>query len=283
MKNAAVFPPFYEIAREYRASVEAPDGDMVPVGASGFFDKDSFGARWMDAFPSTRTGTMPGSQHRLLSGAPVGVEILRELQGEGCSSLIGMYGRCGSLVEAREVFDRMPCHNVVAWNAFILGHAENGEESRALEAFSWMESQGCGPDSGTFFAAIKACSALAIREEARLIGGKMIKLEALEQGMRIHPRAKRSGKDDHVASSLVEVYAYCGRMMEARMVFDTSSRHSVISWTVLVLGYVANVESDLALEVFGSMGAGRCFGTAAKAFADLAGREKWEKLWMERL
>ncbi|XP_024529084.1 pentatricopeptide repeat-containing protein At2g13600-like [Selaginella moellendorffii] len=211
----------------------------------------------------------------------------RAIQSGVCSnlyvscSLIGMYGRCGSLVEARRVFDRMPCHNVVAWNAFILGHAENGEESRALEAFSWMESQGCAPDAGTFFAAIKACSARAVREEARLIGGKMIKLEALEQGMRIHSRAKSSGKDDHVASSLVEMYACCGRMVEARMVFDTSSRHSVISWTVLVLGYVANGESELALEVFGSMGAGeikpdgRCFGAAVKACSGLAGREKW--------
>ncbi len=51
------------------------------------------------------------------------------------SSLIDMYAKCGSIEDAWRVFNRMPMHNVVAWNALILGHVQCGQGHKALELF----------------------------------------------------------------------------------------------------------------------------------------------------
>ncbi|PRQ27980.1 putative pentatricopeptide [Rosa chinensis] len=41
--------------------------------------------------------------------------------------LIEMYGRCGSMRDARKVFDRMPERNLSLWHSMINGYALNGK------------------------------------------------------------------------------------------------------------------------------------------------------------
>ncbi|EFJ21332.1 hypothetical protein SELMODRAFT_106991, partial [Selaginella moellendorffii] len=55
-----------------------------------------------------------------------GREIQQRIKAEGlqtnacvANALITMYGRCGSLVDAREVFDAMPERDIISWNALI--------------------------------------------------------------------------------------------------------------------------------------------------------------------
>ncbi|EFJ18491.1 hypothetical protein SELMODRAFT_112424 [Selaginella moellendorffii] len=82
------------------------------------------------------------------------------------SSLVAMYMKCGSVVEAQQAFDRIPRPDAVCWNALISGYAENGEAEVALQLFRSMQ-QCCGANSRTFAAALAACSTLAAAEEGR--------------------------------------------------------------------------------------------------------------------
>ncbi|CAA6663771.1 unnamed protein product [Spirodela intermedia] len=43
-----------------------------------------------------------------------------------CNALVEMYSKCGSLREARQMFDRMPRRDVVSWSAMIGGLAHHG-------------------------------------------------------------------------------------------------------------------------------------------------------------
>ncbi|XP_024543288.1 pentatricopeptide repeat-containing protein At2g13600-like [Selaginella moellendorffii] len=197
-----------------------------------------------------------------------------------------MFAKCGSLTDARRVFDGMASRNVVSWTALMLGYAENREEIKALEALERMErEEGCAPNSWTFVAAAKACSNLAAAEEGEIIDGRLVKLGALVRAMGVHFQAveKSCDSDIFVANSILDAYVKCGSLVDARMVFDRMVCRSVVSWTALVLGYVDNGEEEVALELVSCMGVEGCepnartLVAAVKACASLAEKKKVTK------
>ncbi|XP_024542905.1 putative pentatricopeptide repeat-containing protein At3g01580 [Selaginella moellendorffii] len=168
------------------------------------------------------------------------------------STLVDMYSKCGSMLDARRVFDRMEKHSSVAWTALILGYTEKGDSDLALELFASMQQENCPRDAPAFVAALKACAAMAAREESTPVDQKLVKSVALEKVAEIHPQAIASGliSDLYLASSLVDLYASCGSMEDARSVYDKMPRHDVVSWASLVLGYAESGQAELALELF---------------------------------
>ncbi|XP_024522399.1 pentatricopeptide repeat-containing protein At1g11290, chloroplastic-like [Selaginella moellendorffii] len=185
---------------------------------------------------------------------------------QGCDSdvyvactLVDMYSKCGSMDRARRVFDEKcgagnpnldPASvSVVALNALLLGYAENGKPELALEMFeSYKETSQV--NERTFVAAMVACSSMVESLE-----GVPDRRKLLERGRRIHSRATRKFFDNNVfvTNSLVDFYAKCGSMAEARAVLDRRRSSSPIPWNSMILGYAASGENELALELFASM------------------------------
>ncbi|XP_024537528.1 putative pentatricopeptide repeat-containing protein At3g01580 [Selaginella moellendorffii] len=205
---------------------------------------------------------------KLVDGRPVksdslgkGVEI-HVLAGKlGClgsifvlNSLISFYAKCGSMVDARRVFDGMKQRDIVSWTSLMLGYVESGEPEMGLDLFAALLAQrDCDPDATTFVAALNACTALAAKEDGRLVDGRVLRLKSLEQGMAIHCEARKLGYDLHsvfVANSLINMYAKCGGSLDARKVFDSMTHHDVVSWNSLILGLVENSQGGLALDLF---------------------------------
>ena len=58
------------------------------------------------------------------------------------NGLVAMYGKCGSVVEARRVFDGMPFRDIVSWNSLVAGYAQSGRFDLALEVCKEMEMLG---------------------------------------------------------------------------------------------------------------------------------------------
>ncbi|XP_024529858.1 pentatricopeptide repeat-containing protein At2g33680-like isoform X2 [Selaginella moellendorffii] len=197
------------------------------------------------------------------------------------SSLVDMYVKCGSLVDALRVFRGIPRNNVVSWTAMVFGYVQNGEFATGLALFARMQLEGCDPGDQTFVAAIKACSGLAAKEEGRKRYGckVVVKEKSLEKGRVIHSQAANCGCDQFVTSSLVEMYLKCGSVVDARRVFDGIPRKNVVSWTTLILGYVQVGRPMVALELFALMQQEGCspdaktFVVALQACASLAAME----------
>lgn len=74
-----------------------------------------------------------------------------------CTALIDMYSKCGSLEDARLVFDRIKDKDVVVWNSMILGYAIHGFSRDALQLFNEMYMIGHRPTNVTFIAILSAC------------------------------------------------------------------------------------------------------------------------------
>lgn len=66
---------------------------------------------------------------------------------------------------------------------------------------------------------------------------------ALTEGMEIHGIAAKLcfDKDPFVQTGLVRMYAACGRILEARLMFDKMSHRDVVTWSIMMDGYAYNL------------------------------------------
>ncbi|XP_057873038.2 pentatricopeptide repeat-containing protein At5g39350 [Cryptomeria japonica] len=152
------------------------------------------------------------------------------------TALVDMYAKCGNIVKASEVFDKMPQRNVFSWTAMIGGYVQNGFVEKALETFKQMQLAGLKPNSTTFASILPACA----------------KIGSLELGVDIHQSIIEGGflSDIIVGNALVDMYAKCGRIDKARECFDRMTQRDVISWNAMIAGYAQNGFAEKALETF---------------------------------
>eukprot|EP01018_Ginkgo_biloba_P017187 Gb_23320 [translate_table: standard] len=155
------------------------------------------------------------------------------------TALVDMYAKCGSIEDARNVFEKMTERNVVSWNTMIAGCAQNGYFDETLKFFREMQMEGMEPESVTILSVLPAC----------------INFEALKQGKEIHNYITRSGlsSDDFVGTSLIDMYAKCGSIEDAGHVFDKMPRRDVVSWNTMIAGYAQSGHANEALTLFKQM------------------------------
>ncbi|XP_024542753.1 pentatricopeptide repeat-containing protein At2g13600-like [Selaginella moellendorffii] len=175
-----------------------------------------------------------------------------ELDIQLANALVDSYARCGSIWDSQRVFDGMKTRSVVSWTSLMLGYVENGQENLALELLSLTQEK---MDAQMLVAAVKACTTLATKELHTKIDGKPIKVAALERAMAVHSQAANLGHDSStfLASALVDLYAKCGSLADAKRLFDRIPRPGVVLWTALILGYAETQEEEQALDLFSSM------------------------------
>lgn len=153
------------------------------------------------------------------------------------TKLLFMYVKCGSLLNAEKLFDRM-CHRTIfTWNAMIGAYVSNGEPVVALELCRKMHSLGVTLDSCTFACILKACATI----------------NDLRCGSEIHGLAIKYGCDSivFVVNSLVAMYAKCGDLDKARKLFDILiQKEDIVSWNSIISAYSGNGQSLEALGLF---------------------------------
>lgn len=169
--------------------------------------------------------------HLLMSG------IKQNLHVE--NALVGMYAKCGSIEDAREMFENMSTRDIVSWNAMITGYAQHGNGEDALRFFLRMECEGVEPDAVTFVCILRACASLA----------------ALEKGKEIHAQliSSRCECNIFVGNTLVDMYAKCGCMEDARQVFDRTAGKDRVLWNAIIAGYAMHEHENEAFNLFKQM------------------------------
>nr|UPT48378.1 pentatricopeptide repeat protein AaPPR5 [Agave angustifolia] len=152
------------------------------------------------------------------------------------SALIYFYAQCGDLLSASCAFDRMPRRDVVSWTTMITSYAQHGHSDEALAMFSVMQHQGLRPNEFTVCSVLKACG-----EERAVRFGRQLH-GAIAKGM--------FEEDVVVGSSLVTMYAKCGEVSDARLVFDLMPKRNTITWTSMISGYAQNGLGEEAILLF---------------------------------
>uniref|UniRef100_A0A803MW91 Pentatricopeptide repeat-containing protein n=2 Tax=Chenopodium quinoa TaxID=63459 RepID=A0A803MW91_CHEQI len=84
------------------------------------------------------------------------------------NSLISMYGKCGQVCDAYQMFSSMACHDLVSWNSMIMSFSFHGLACEALSLFDNMIKEKIKPNSVTFLGVLSACSHTGLMKEGWL-------------------------------------------------------------------------------------------------------------------
>ncbi|KAG8496716.1 hypothetical protein CXB51_007906 [Gossypium anomalum] len=217
------------------------------------------------------------------------------------TTLISMYGECGSVYFAKKVFDQMREPNVVAWNAVITacfrcgdvkgarkmfdmmpfknstssnvmlaGYAKAGEMELARKVFwemkvkddvSWSTMIVGLAHNGFFdeaFAYFRELRMIGLRPNEVSLTGVLsgcAQVGASEFGKIFHGFIEKSGFNwiTTVNNALVDMYARCGNVGMARLVFRSILHKSVVSWTSMIEGLAMHGYAEEAIRVFHEM------------------------------
>ncbi len=149
-------------------------------------------------------------------------------------SLVDLYVKCRSMEDSWRTFNKIPSQNGVTWNAMLLGHVKCGQGEKALELFRQMPQEGVQPDPVTFVGVLNACVSAVTLEEARCA----------------HEQIIQSGfeSDSFVGSSLVDMYAKCGSIEDARSVLNKTPSRNAVSWSAMLAGFAMHGHGNKALD-----------------------------------
>ncbi|KAJ1443143.1 Tetratricopeptide-like helical domain superfamily [Sesbania bispinosa] len=155
------------------------------------------------------------------------------------TKLVNGSSNLGQICYARKVFDEFCYPDVFMWNAIIRSYSRNNMFRNTIEMYSWMRRAGVHPDGFTFPYVLKACTELLDFGLSCLVHGQII--------------TYGFGSDVFVQNGLVALYAKCGHIGMARVVFNGLYDRTIVSWTSIISGYAQNGEAQEALKMFNQM------------------------------
>ncbi|OVA08564.1 Pentatricopeptide repeat [Macleaya cordata] len=153
--------------------------------------------------------------------------------------MLSAYSKLGLVENLRAVFNQMPTRDSVSYNTLIEGFVGGGCSKDALGLFIKMQREGLEPTEYTHVSVLKACSQLL----------------DLKRGKQIHGKIFTSNLKGNVFiwNSLIDMYAKCGEIDQARWVFDRLVDRNVVSWNSMISGYLKNGRPEKCLDLFNEM------------------------------
>ncbi|KAL4281437.1 hypothetical protein GQ457_03G045280 [Hibiscus cannabinus] len=155
------------------------------------------------------------------------------------TALTTVYSRLNEIKSARLLFDESSEKTPASWNAMISGYTQNGFTEAALSLFQEMQTCKVSPNPVTVTSILSACAQLG----------------ALSLGKWVHGlvKSKNFETNIYVSTSLIDMYAKCGGIREARELFDLTEGKNVVTWNAMISGYGLHGQGQDALRLFSEM------------------------------
>lgn len=155
------------------------------------------------------------------------------------NSLLNVYGKCGSVEDARCLFEEMDQRDLVSWNSLISGYTQIGNAKEILQLLHAMKIENIEPDQQAFGSLLSATAAET----------------NIDLGRAVHAMIVRAGfdLDARVVTSLVVMYLRCGNSDSAFRIFEGMPEKDVVIWTAMISGLVKYDSAEKALEIVSDM------------------------------
>ncbi|GAV61711.1 PPR domain-containing protein/PPR_2 domain-containing protein/DYW_deaminase domain-containing protein [Cephalotus follicularis] len=155
------------------------------------------------------------------------------------SAIIDMYCKCSAAEEAMLLLNSVPGYDVFSYNSMLNGLLEHGYLREGLEVAERLVGECVRWDNVTYLHIFGLCASL----------------NNLKLGLEIHCRMLKSDVecDEFIRSAIINMYGKCGKVLNARKVFDGFQTRNVVIWTAIMAAYLQN----------------RCFEEALKLLSDM--------------
>ncbi|CAI9302061.1 unnamed protein product [Lactuca saligna] len=155
------------------------------------------------------------------------------------NSLIDFYSKNALLQESLKIFQEMTQHDVVTWNTLISGHMNLNCHEEALQLLRDMLFKGFELNLYSYSSILNICG----------------NLPAVEWGKQTHGCIVKHKFDSNVVvgSALIDMYAKCGRLSNARVIFDKFNSKNIVLWNTMINGYAHHGHGKESLEIYDMM------------------------------
>ncbi|XP_060194509.1 pentatricopeptide repeat-containing protein At1g11290, chloroplastic-like isoform X1 [Lycium barbarum] len=151
--------------------------------------------------------------------------------------LIEMYIDVNCVDDAYYIFCDMPVKDVVVWTSMLTGFVKSGNWSMAVEHFNrMMATEELELDSVALIGILSGCSSSG----------------ALQQGRRVHALVIKFGfeGDTFLGSSIIDMYANCAKLGDARRFFEGMAEKDAACWNALIAGNGMHGYGNNAIDLF---------------------------------
>ena len=159
------------------------------------------------------------------------------------NTMITGYSRSGDVNKAYAVFKAMPLRDVASWSAMTAAFMNSRKWSSGFECFREMVAkEKFKPDQITVGSVLWGCAQL---------GSPL----GLLVGRSVHAFIVKNGWDlsVEIGSVLIDMYAKCGLLKFACLVFNLMQQRNVMTWTALICGSAQHGYSGETLPFFEAM------------------------------
>lgn len=156
------------------------------------------------------------------------------------TALTTVYSRVNETDSARKLFDESAEKSLASWNAMISGYAQNGLTENAISLFQEMQMvYQVNPNPVTVTSILSACAQLG----------------ALSLGKWVHNivKSNKFNTNIYVSTALIDMYAKCGSLLEARQLFDQMPEKNEVTWNAMISGCGLHGHGQEALRLFHEM------------------------------
>ncbi|XP_061345607.1 pentatricopeptide repeat-containing protein At4g39530 [Gastrolobium bilobum] len=155
------------------------------------------------------------------------------------NGIIDFYLKCHKMKTGRKLFDRLVDKNVVSWTTMIAGCMQNSFHWDAMDLFIEMARMSWKPDAFGCTSILNSCGSL----------------QTLEKGRQVHAYTIKANidNDDFVKNGLIDMYAKCDSLTDARKVFDLMAAINAVSYNAMIEGYSRQDKLYEALDLFREM------------------------------
>lgn len=168
--------------------------------------------------------------------------LFREMPDKSTASwnaMIHGFARNGDIKSAEEFFQEMPEKDLISWTTMINCYSQNKCYKDAVDIFSEMKNNGIDPDEVTMSTIISACAHLGLLDL-----GKEIHLYVIQHKFHF---------DVYIGSALIDMYAKCGAVDRALVVFFKLQEKNIFCWNSAIEGLAVHGYAGEALALFHMM------------------------------
>ncbi|EOA23569.1 hypothetical protein CARUB_v10016762mg [Capsella rubella] len=182
-----------------------------------------------------------------------------------CNAMISSYADCGSVSDAKRVFDGLGClKDLISWNSMLTGFSKHELKESAFKLFIEMQRTRIEDDIYTYTGILSACSG----EEHQIFGNSLHGL-VIKKGLE---------QVTSVSNALVSMYIQfpTGAMEDALSLFESLKSKDLVSWNSIMTGFSQKGLSEDAMNFFSLLRSSYIevddygFSAALRSCADLA-------------
>jgi pentatricopeptide repeat protein len=175
-------------------------------------------------------------QNNMIEEGHVLFKLMPERDVVSWTSMVVGFSNRGWMKESVELFEQMPTKDEIAWTAVISSFIANGDCVSAVRWYCRMSHEGGRSNTIALSCLLSALATLGL----------------LNQGFQAHAYAVNMGwaLDSAVHSSLVTMYAKCGRLTEAHHVFSIINNPSLITVNSMITAFAQHGLAEDALKLF---------------------------------